>query len=201
MARGKSKAGGGVEPAVAPQPAGVVEQAAALVRVGRGAAALVLLITSRGTGRWVLPKGWIGKGSARGKGARGTAAIEAWEEGGVRGKVLSPPLGTYLASKERPGAAAADKTPCATCVFLLEAEEIAGVWPESSQRDRVWVPPEAAAQLVEEPDLAALITAAGAAWAVTRRIQSLGDRAGKRQKTARTRLVENERVKRGKDSG
>lgn len=43
----------------------------------------ILLITSRGTGRWVIPKGWpMGK-----KKPHEVASQEAWEEAGVRGRV------------------------------------------------------------------------------------------------------------------
>lgn len=42
----------------------------------------VLLITSRDTGRWVLPKGW----PMRGRSMAQAALIEAWEEAGVEGQ-------------------------------------------------------------------------------------------------------------------
>ncbi|MEN9850080.1 MAG: hypothetical protein RL128_243, partial [Pseudomonadota bacterium] len=43
----------------------------------------VLLITSRDTGRWVIPKGWPIDGLAPAQ----TAAREAWEEAGVEGDI------------------------------------------------------------------------------------------------------------------
>ena len=55
----------------------------------------VLLITSRETGRWVIPKGNIGKGHN----ARQAAEREAYEEAGVRGDVEKVPLGSYMYEK------------------------------------------------------------------------------------------------------
>src|ERR1700761_881770 len=55
----------------------------------------VLLITSRKTGRWVIPKGNIGKGHN----AREAAEREAYEEAGVRGDVEKVPLGSYTYGK------------------------------------------------------------------------------------------------------
>lgn len=51
----------------------------------------VLLITSRGTGRWIIPRGW----PMRKKKPHEAAEIEAWEEAGVRGRVRKTPVGRY----------------------------------------------------------------------------------------------------------
>ena len=51
----------------------------------------VLLVTSRGTGRWIIPKGW----PMDGKTPAETAAQEAWEEAGVTGKVQDMCLGLF----------------------------------------------------------------------------------------------------------
>jgi 8-oxo-dGTP pyrophosphatase MutT (NUDIX family) len=45
----------------------------------------VLVISSRGTGRWIVPKGW----PMDGKTPADAALQEAWEEAGVIGKVVS----------------------------------------------------------------------------------------------------------------
>src|SRR5205085_5647367 len=55
----------------------------------------VLLITSRETRRWVIPKGWPIKGKSSAK----SAAREAFEEAGVTGKVKKSPVGTYAYDK------------------------------------------------------------------------------------------------------
>ncbi|HEX2018774.1 MAG TPA: NUDIX hydrolase, partial [Aurantimonas sp.] len=51
----------------------------------------VLLVTSRDTGRWVIPKGWPMKNRRPHR----AAAIEAFEEAGVVGKASKVPMGTY----------------------------------------------------------------------------------------------------------
>ena len=56
----------------------------------------VLLITSRGAKRWIVPKGW--PMDAKTPGA--AAAREAWEEAGVRGRVTGGCLGVYSYTKE-----------------------------------------------------------------------------------------------------
>jgi 8-oxo-dGTP pyrophosphatase MutT (NUDIX family) len=50
---------------------------------------MVLLITTRGRGRWTIPKGWPEKGLRD----RDLAAKEAVEEAGVEGEVGSKPVG------------------------------------------------------------------------------------------------------------
>jgi len=152
-------------------------QAAAIPTAVFGRARLVLLVTSRGTGRWVPPKGWIGKGAAKGKGARGTAKIEAWEEAGVRGRMRRFPLGVYDSVKDaeaNPSAAVGvcGASVCRTAAYLLEVDEIASIWPESGQRERRWVLPGEAASMVREPGLSALLEALASVPCVqTRRIR------------------------------
>jgi 8-oxo-dGTP pyrophosphatase MutT (NUDIX family) len=61
----------------------------------------ILLVTSRDTGRWVIPKGWPMKSKSR----RAAAAIEALEEAGVEGEVGRQPLGAYIYDKVLPSGA------------------------------------------------------------------------------------------------
>ncbi|AAV96289.1 NUDIX hydrolase [Ruegeria pomeroyi] len=110
----------------------------------------VLLITSRGTGRWILPKGWpipALDGAA-------TAAREAWEEAGATGQVAPDSLGTYcyvkLLDKRR-------EVPCKVEVFALCVTALAEDYPEAGQRRRQWVTPAEAAALVDEPGLQQLL--------------------------------------------
>lgn len=110
----------------------------------------VLLITSRDTGRWVIPKGWPVAGLA----PEDTAAKEAWEEAGVKGVTNPVCLGRYGYHKVL-GATA--QVPCAVAVYGLRVERLADKFPEAGERRRAWFPPATAAGLVNEPDLAALI--------------------------------------------
>jgi 8-oxo-dGTP pyrophosphatase MutT (NUDIX family) len=116
----------------------------------------VLLVTSRDTGRWVLPKGWPMKKKA----PHEAAAREAYEEAGVRGQVREAPLGTYSYLKSFTDVLAFR---CEVQVFPLEVREERRRWPEQAQRTRRWFSPAQAAEAVEEPDLQALIRGWGAA--------------------------------------
>lgn len=107
----------------------------------------ILMITSRGTGRWIIPKGW----PMDGKTPAESALIEAWEEAGVRGRSYDRCLGLYSYRKtigpER-------GLPCAAMVYPIEVESLAEQYPECEQRRRKWLRPKKAAQRVEEPELA-----------------------------------------------
>src|SRR5262245_27803842 len=56
----------------------------------------ILVVTSRETRRWIIPKGWPMKGKEPHK----AAAIEAWEEAGVRGKPNKKSVGSYTYLKD-----------------------------------------------------------------------------------------------------
>jgi len=110
----------------------------------------ILIITSRGTGRWIIPKGWPQKGQT----ATRAAATEAWEEAGVTGRTMAQSLGIYAYEKRRRRGRSA---PCVVAVFALEVKKVAEKWPEKSQRRRKWVSPARAAEMVHEPELAQMI--------------------------------------------
>jgi 8-oxo-dGTP pyrophosphatase MutT (NUDIX family) len=125
-------------------------QAAALCLRETKAGREVLLVTSRGTGRWVVPKGW----PMRGRTLAGAAQQEAWEEAGVFGHVEETPIGYYTYHKRhRTGLALA----CRVEVFQLEVVDLARNWPEKKTRKRRWMRPDEAAKAVAEPELAALL--------------------------------------------
>ncbi|WP_366942998.1 NUDIX hydrolase [Vannielia sp.] len=107
----------------------------------------VLLITSRGTGRWIIPKGW----PMAGKSGSGAALEEAWEEAGVRrGRVNHDAIGSYTYDKRFNGGYAAQVE---TLVYAVEVEQMCKTFPEAHERTRRWVRPDEAANLVDEPDL------------------------------------------------
>nr|WP_255014356.1 NUDIX hydrolase [Roseovarius sp. M141] len=110
----------------------------------------VLLITSRGSGRWIVPKGW----PVDCKTPMQSAEIEAWEEAGVRGRIYSRCLGLYHYHKSVPDSAG---LPCVAMLYALKVQEIASDFPEAGQRKRRWLRPKKAAALVDEPELAHMI--------------------------------------------
>lgn len=113
----------------------------------------VLLVTSRDTGRWVIPKGWPMKNRRPHR----AAAIEAYEEAGVVGKADKTALGTYDYDKGTETGA----IPCRVTVFPLKVAQLLDEWPESAERRRAWHPVEQASELVEEPELQAILRAFG----------------------------------------
>lgn len=110
----------------------------------------VLLITSRDTGRWVIPKGWPIDGMT----PAASAAREAWEEAGVRGSVSDECTGMFSYVK-RFGQHAG--VPCVVAVHALRVQSLARVFPERKQRRRKWFRAEVAARKVAEPELKALL--------------------------------------------
>jgi 8-oxo-dGTP pyrophosphatase MutT (NUDIX family) len=112
----------------------------------------ILLITSRETGRWILPKGW----PIMGKKPHVCAAKEAMEEAGVTGKIGKSALGSYRYVKRLPKNAT---VPCSVEVYPLMVERQLKRWPEQGQRSLGWFDAAAAAALVEEEELRGLIEA------------------------------------------
>ncbi len=109
----------------------------------------ILLVTSRGTGRWIIPKGW----AARKLSPAESAAREAFEEAGVRGIILpGAPIGSYVTHKK--------VGRLQVGVFVLHVTKVLAAWPEARERQRRWFTAEAAAAAVDEPALAALLRAA-----------------------------------------
>jgi 8-oxo-dGTP pyrophosphatase MutT (NUDIX family) len=110
----------------------------------------ILLVTSRDTGRWVIPKGWPLKGEK----PRTSAAREALEEAGVIGKIGKIAIGDYAYVKRlKNGAPLA----CAVEVFALKVIRQRKSWPEQRQRTAHWFPLAEAAVAVREPKLRELI--------------------------------------------
>ncbi|QKC94981.1 NUDIX hydrolase [Mesorhizobium sp. NZP2298] len=109
----------------------------------------VMLVTSRTTQRFIVPKGWPMKG----KSGRKAATIEAMEEAGVLGKTLKEPAGTYSYWKRL----ANNFIRVDVIVYLLEVTEELADWQEAKRRQRAWLAPADAAILIDEPDLATLV--------------------------------------------
>jgi 8-oxo-dGTP pyrophosphatase MutT (NUDIX family) len=111
----------------------------------------VLLITSRDSGRWVIPKGW----PMRKKNPHEVAGQEAWEEAGVRGRIRKKPWGYYTYVKKLDGG---ELVPAMVQVHLIDVREIDDEFPERHQRRLEWFAPAVAASSVGEPELRGLIT-------------------------------------------
>jgi uncharacterized protein Yka (UPF0111/DUF47 family)/8-oxo-dGTP pyrophosphatase MutT (NUDIX family) len=129
----------------------VIRQVAALpYRIDPGGRAEVMLITSRETRRWVLPKGNLIKGLDWHQ----AAAHEAFEEAGLSGIPCPTALGEYRYSKTRPNGTTRAVT---VAVFPFAVTEEASEWPEQDERERSWFTPVEAARLINETDLSRMI--------------------------------------------
>jgi 8-oxo-dGTP pyrophosphatase MutT (NUDIX family) len=131
-------------------------QSAALPILGSGAALRVVLITSRETRRWVIPKGWIEPREAPSR----SAAREAFEEAGLAGEAEAEPIGYYAYPKRLAGGSV---RPTEVLVFRYRVARLLHEWPEKRERERRLFTPDAAAAVVKEPALAALLRSLRAA--------------------------------------
>ncbi len=110
----------------------------------------VMLITSRQTRRWIIPKGWPKSGMP----PHLTAAEEAFEEAGVAGKISKRPIGSYSYDKILEEG---NRTRCSVRVFALRVVRQHKKWPEKRERRIVWYTPTEAARRVREPHLRRII--------------------------------------------
>ena len=125
-------------------------QCAALSLIASDGAPRVVLVTSRDTRRWVLPKGWIEPGEA----PHQSAKREAFEEAGLVGEADPDPIGSYSYEKRK---ASGLLLRCDVLVFRFRVDRLLSDWPERHQRERRLFAPHAAAALVLEPCLARLL--------------------------------------------
>jgi 8-oxo-dGTP pyrophosphatase MutT (NUDIX family) len=114
--------------------------------LGEGEKLRVVLITTRETRRWVIPKGWIEAREAPHR----SAAREAFEEAGLAGAAETEPYGRFEYDKRLPGGA---RLPTEVLVYRYRVTDMLQDWPERAERERRLFTPEAAAAVVNEPAL------------------------------------------------
>lgn len=125
-------------------------QYAALPYMVRDGRPQVMLITSRETRRWILPKGKPEKGLK----PHEAAAREAFEEAGVVGRAMAKRYDSFKSFKRLKSG---KELPCVVEAYLLAVEQELDDWPEKGQRQRGWFTPGEAALLVSEPGLVQLL--------------------------------------------
>lgn len=129
----------------------VRQQIAALpLRRDKNGRLRILMITSRDTGRWVMPKGWL----MDGKKPWHAAEIEALEEAGAVGHISNQSVGYYHYWKRLEDRT---KVCCRVTVYPLIVEKVKKCWKERSERRRKWFAPDTAASLVQETELRDLL--------------------------------------------
>ena len=122
-------------------------QFAALCHRGAGDNKEYLLVTSRGTGRWIIPKGW----PIRGLKSNEAALQEAWEEAGVcNSQATKKPIGTYTYQKRKSSGL---EVPVETLVYSVEVKDLSKKFPEAHERTRKWVKADDAIAMVNEAEL------------------------------------------------
>ena len=109
----------------------------------------ILLVTSLGTGRWVLPKGHVEDEMT----PRESAIKEAFEEAGINGKVPDKKVGDYVYHKDDK----IDGTTYKVAVYSMRVTYELDIWPEDNRRKREWMSVEKAAHSVDEIELRQLI--------------------------------------------
>lgn len=114
----------------------------------------ILLVTTRTTKRWLIPKGWCMEAKAD----HDAAAIEAFEEAGVKGDVNSFPVGSYVYEKILRSGNTRSLT---VQVYALEVREEFLDWPERHERKRKWVSVQQAIEMIGEPELKPVVLAFG----------------------------------------
>lgn len=107
------------------------------------------VVTSRRSGRWIVPKGWPMNGET----PPDAAATEAYEEAGVRGKIYQRPIGVFSYYKVR----SENELPCIAVVYPLHVKKVLANWPEKNERTRRWLSRKKAAALVDDPELGAIM--------------------------------------------
>lgn len=108
-----------------------------------------MLVTSRTSRRWIVPKGHIEPGLT----ARETARFEAFEEAGLTGVIGRRSIGSYVYTKRREKGG----DTCRVRVYPMEVAHQAEDYPESHQRERAWYRPEEAERAVGQKELGRLI--------------------------------------------
>ena len=114
------------------------------------AALEILVVTTRQSRRWIVPKGWPIKRLTPSK----SAAREAFEEAGVRGKIGARAIGNFRYKKTGQNGADPDYE---VKIFPLLVRRQSATWPEHGQRVVQWVDPEKAISLIREPELKVIV--------------------------------------------
>jgi 8-oxo-dGTP pyrophosphatase MutT (NUDIX family) len=125
------------------------KQIAALPFRTKSAKLRILLITTRGKRRWSVPKGW----PMRRKQPHRAAAVEAYEEAGLLGRISAKAIGRFKHSKGK----GKHKRVLDVTLFPLKVKKRHKHWPERGQRRAVWLRPSEAARRVDRPELRRLL--------------------------------------------
>lgn len=109
----------------------------------------ICLVTTRGSGRWIVPRGWPMHKHTPAQ----AAAVEAFEEAGLSGITHPNSIGAYSYDKPIDNGV----IPVMVMVYALHVTDAAKDWPEKKQRDRKWMTPKKAAAQLDELGLRQIV--------------------------------------------
>lgn len=132
-----------------------IQYAALPFRYGSGGLLEVLLVTSRGSGQWIVPKGKPIPGLS----GPDTAAQEAFEEAGVRGVIEQSSIGRFSYLKDE--GSVSERFISAVDVYPLKVEQQLTLWAEMGQRQMLWLSPEDASATIRIDGLARIVAMFG----------------------------------------
>jgi 8-oxo-dGTP pyrophosphatase MutT (NUDIX family) len=111
----------------------------------------IMLVSSRDTRRWIIPKGW----PMAGRSDSAAASIEAIEEAGLLGAISAEPIGAFSYAKRF----SRKVESCRVDVYGLRVMRQRDTWPEKHERETRWFPAAEAMEAVSDPELGELIAA------------------------------------------
>ncbi|NTW55327.1 MAG: NUDIX hydrolase [Chlorobaculum sp.] len=106
----------------------------------------IVLITARGSGRWIIPKGYIEKGMTPAE----SAAKEAREEAGIIGSVRDEEIGVYSYRRQ--------SGIFSVRIYPFVVESMLDEWEEMHMRQRRLVTPSEAIEMICQKELRSLVT-------------------------------------------
>jgi 8-oxo-dGTP pyrophosphatase MutT (NUDIX family) len=121
------------------------EQAAAIPFRRRVGGVEVCLIQRKGSRSWGVPKGFVDRGDTH----EDAALNEAWEEAGLKGRIVGSALGVY--EYEKRGSL------LAVAVFLMEVVVQESTWLEQAYRDRQWMSIDEATECLADHPVQSLL--------------------------------------------
>ena len=128
-----------------------------------------MLITSRETGRWILPKGWTEKRLTEAE----QAAKEAYEEAGIIGQISDAPISSYHYTKRLE----VETRECTVNVYPLRVTQLLDSWKEAHQRRREWFTLSQAALEIDDDELVTILLSLAAPHSLSRSVKKAASRS------------------------